>query len=232
MSVELKLLISLLKLTSNGSVIIENIKREARIPTSVTENLLQTLQNQHLVHIKDNIAEVSTYNRLKLAVKAWSLGGDIEQVCELLCWREFEEIAALALRNNGYTVAKNIHFKHGGRKWEMDVVGCKKPLIVCFDCKHYHQGMSPSATLKIAEAQRQRTEALAAMLPSTKMTLDCTKWVRSQFVPAILSLLPARVKFCEGIPIVPVLQLQDFLSQLPMLVASLIYVQREFSHLS
>ena len=231
MVVELNLLISLLKLSENGSVLIESVKRDARIPADVTEKLLRNLQNQGLVYLKGDMVEADTFSRLKLAVKAVSLGGDVESVSSLLCWQEFEEIAALALRNNGYTVAKNVRFNHAGRKWEIDVVGCKKPMVVCIDCKHYHHGMSPSAMQKIAEAQAQRTKALADTLPNVKIKLDCGSWNKAKFVPAILSLLPSRAKFYDEVPIVPVLQLQDFISQLPAQVEVLAYFQKEFSHL-
>src|SRR3990172_4104958 len=231
MVVGLNLVISLLKLTRAGSVLIENVNRDARIPSDVTKKLLQNLQNQELVYLKGDEVEADTSGRVKLAIKAVSLGADVEQVSSLLCWQEFEEIAAFTLRNNSYVVAKNVRFKHGGRKWEIDVVGCRKPLVVCVDCKHYHHGMSPSAMQKIAEAQTQRTKALAESLPNVTMKLDCASWDKAKFVPAILSLLPSRVKFCDDVPIVPILQLQDFISQLPIQVESLTYFRKEFSHL-
>ena len=34
-------------------------------------------------------------------------------------------------------------------------------------------------------------------------------------IPVILSLVPASSKFCNGVPIVPILQLQNFLNELP-----------------
>jgi len=43
-SVERSLLISLLKLTKEGPVLIENINRDARIPSSVTWDLLEKMQ--------------------------------------------------------------------------------------------------------------------------------------------------------------------------------------------
>jgi hypothetical protein len=47
----------------------------------------------------------------------------------------------------------------------------------------------------------------------------------------ILSLFPSSFKFCDNVPIVPVLQLQDFLIQLPAQVESLMYFVKKFSHL-
>jgi Holliday junction resolvase-like predicted endonuclease len=231
MVVELNLLISLLKLTKNDSALIEDVKIEARLPSNVMEKLLQKLQRQDLVYLKDDAVKVNACGRLSLAVMAVSLGGDVERVSSLLCWQEFEEMAAAALRSNGYTVTRNLRFTFAGRRWEIDVVGCMKPLVVCIDCKHYHHGVPPSVMKRIVESQTQRVRALSDMLPSVKIKLDCVCWGKAKFVPAVLSLLPVRSKFFEGVPVVPVLQLQDFLSHLPLEVNSLTYFSKAFSHL-
>jgi len=73
-SVERNLLISLLKLTKEGPVLIENVNKEARIPSSVSLELLEKLQNEDLIYLKNGAVEVDSNSRLKLAVKATSLG--------------------------------------------------------------------------------------------------------------------------------------------------------------
>ncbi len=110
MSVERKLVISLLKLTKEGPILIESVKDEARLPSTVTWELLEKLQNENLIYLKSDTIEVDSNSRLKLAVKAASLGADVEHISNLLRWQEFEEIAALALKNNGYTVQNNVRF--------------------------------------------------------------------------------------------------------------------------
>jgi Holliday junction resolvase-like predicted endonuclease len=150
----------------------------------------------------------------------------------LLCWQEFEEIAATALRNNNFTVTKNMRFKSSGRRWEIDVVGCKKPLVVCIDCKHYHHTITPSELKKIVDSQIDRAKAFADVLPNPKLTLDCIQWDTAKFVPAVLSLLPSSFKFVFDVPIVPVLQLQDFLTQLPAYANTLKFIPKSFEHLS
>jgi Holliday junction resolvase-like predicted endonuclease len=194
--------------------------------------LLEKLQTENSLNLNDNNVEADSENRLKLAVKAVSLGADVETVSGFLGWQEFESIAATALKNNGYTILQNLRFKHAARKWEIDVVGCRKPLVICIDCKDWHHGLSPSAMRRIVEAQVERARALADTLPSVSIGIECSKWSRAKFVPAILVLLPGRFKFCDEVPVVPVLQLQDFLNQLPLEVESLKYFQKEFTHLS
>jgi Holliday junction resolvase-like predicted endonuclease len=231
MSIERDLIISILKLTVNGSVSRERINKDAKIASDIALKLLRRLQNDDMVYLRDNIVEADDSCRLKLAVKAVALGADIERISDFLRWQEFEDIAAIALERNGYVVAKNVRFKCAGRKWEIDIVGCKKPLVICIDCKHWRHGMSPSALKKIVEAQVERTRALSESLPNISLKIECAKWDKAKLVPAILVLIPGSFKFYDKVPIVPVLQLQDFLSQLPAYIESLKYFLKEFNHL-
>ncbi len=232
MSIEFNLIKSLLKMTKDKRVSIEDVRKDAKLASNVFVNLVKKLRSEGLIVLHGDFIQVDPNIRIQLASKALLLGGDVENIASLLKWQEFEEIAALALTNNGYDVLKNVRFRQGGRRWEIDVVGCKRPLVVCVDCKHYHHGLSPSARHKIVEAQMQRARALAVALPSVKMKLGCTGWDKAKFVPTILSLLPSEAKFCNGIPIVSVLQFQDFVSQLPLQLKVLKYFSKEFNHLT
>ncbi|MCW4003288.1 MAG: restriction endonuclease [Candidatus Bathyarchaeota archaeon] len=231
MSIERNLAISLLKLSKEGSVLIESVKNDAKIPTASMLKMLGRLQNEGLVYFKQDTINVETDGRLKLAVKAVSLGADVESISRFLCWQEFEAIAALALRNNGYVVQNNVRFKYGGRRWEIDVVGCRKPLVVCVDCKHWQRALSPSALKRTVNAQVERTKALADSLPNIALNLECTKWGKAKFLPAMLSLVPCVFKFYDNVPVVAVLQLQDFLHQLPAYVETLKFFPKSFNPL-
>jgi Holliday junction resolvase-like predicted endonuclease len=231
MVVERDLLISLLKLTKDGPVLLEHVKSDAKTTLSIARKLLEKLQNEGMIYLHQDTVEADSYSRLKLAVKAVSIGADVEYVSNMLRWQEFEDISAVALERNGYAVAKNVRFKHAGRKWEIDLVGCRKPLVICIDCKHWRHGTSPSALKRIAEAQVERTRALAESLPHVSLELECAKWDKAKFAPAILTLMPVSFKFYDKVPIVAVLQLQDFLSQLPAYTESLKYFLKEFNHL-
>ena len=231
MSAERKLVTSLLKLTQKSSTLTKHLKDDAKLPLETVYTLLEKLQSEDLLNIHSEIVEVSVNDRLKLAVKAVSLGADIQQVSDLLCWQEFEEITAMALRNNDFTVYKNVRFKTASRKWEIDVIGCKRPIVVCIDCKHWGHAISPSTLGKIAQAQADRTKALTETLPNPKLHLDCTKWQNAHFTPAILSLIQNSFKYYNNIPIIPILQLQDFLNQLPAYTYQLKTYPKTFEHI-
>ncbi len=230
-SVERNMLISLLKHTHNQPALIEDVNKEAHLPTVICMVLLQKMQNENLVYLKNGCIEVNRESRLKLAIKAITLGADIQAVSNLLRWQEFEEIAAIALKANGYTVAKNVRFKHGGRRWEIDVVGCKKPLVVCIDCKRWQHAISQSALKRIVESQMQRTEELADSLPNPALNLECIRWEKAKFVPAVLSLMQSAFKYVFDVPVVPILSLQDFIFQLPVYICDVRFYGKTFMNL-
>jgi Holliday junction resolvase-like predicted endonuclease len=215
-NIETDMLISILKLTRDGPVSHEVINRDVRIPKEVATELLQRLRNDGLVYVHGNILETSDIQRLQLAVQALQSGADPERVSSFLRWKEFEGIAAVTFERNGYAIKKNLRFKHGGRRWEMDIVGYKRPLVVCVDCKHWHHGPHKSALERIVKEQIDRTSALVKSLPNPAFKIENVSWSGARFVPVVLSLIVDKFKFYNGVPIVPVLQLQDFINQLPL----------------
>jgi len=221
LNIEANLIISLLKLTREGAVSLELVKKDAKLPLQLVEKLLQKLQNDGYIYLQKNVVDVDSLQRVKLAVYAVQLGADLENVSGFLRWKEFEDIAAIAFERNGYGVYRNLRFKHAGRRWEIDVVGCKKPIAVCLDCKHWHYGVYPSALRKIVEEQVERTFTFAESLPNPSVKIECVSWERIKFVPAVLLLAAGRFRFFDDVPIIPVLQLQDFLTQLPAFADSL-----------
>jgi len=231
MIVERNLLISALKLTKTGPSNQEDIKSDAKLPSSVVGFLLRKLQSEGLIYVEDSLVKIPLESRMKLAVKALQLRADVQQVSDLLAWQEFESMASVALEFNGYSTIKNVRFKNAAKRWEIDVVGCKKPLVICIDCKQWHQGMHVSSLRRIAEAQSARVAALAESLPDKALNLIWTKWDKAVFVPVILSLINANVKFCDEVPIVPVLALQDFIHQLPLNLNEVKVFSRKLEHL-
>jgi hypothetical protein len=220
MNIERDLIISTLKLTKNGLVSHELINKDAKIPSRIGRKLLEKQQNDGLIYLRNDYVDVDSFQRLKLAIRAISLGADLETVSDFLHWQEFEGMAALALERNDYEVTKNLRFTHAGRKWEIDIVGCRKPLVICMDCKHWHHGMHPSSLRKAAEEQVERTKAVAESMPNLAK-VGCSLWDAVKFIPVVLSLVTSKFKFYKSVPIVPILQLQDFLNQLPAYADSL-----------
>jgi len=218
MTIEKNLLMSILKLTLEGPVSKVLLSRDARVPSQVTDESLRRFFDGGLIRLTDKAVETSSSQRVKIAIRALEFGADFERVCGVLSWQEFESIAATAFEANNFMVEKRVRFTWADRRWEIDVLGCKEPIIVCVDCKHWHHGWGRSAITKAVEAQIKRTKTLTETLHSTPVLpkkLGLTIWKEGILIPLILSLVPGPFKFYKKTPIVPILQLQNFLNELP-----------------
>ena len=162
---------------------------------------------------------VSSDQRIRLAIEAVKLGADFQDVCRLLGWKEFEEIASKAFQAHGFFVSENVRFKgKKGKRWEIDLLACKTPLIVSVDCKHWTQNWRRSAIKKIVDSQIQRSESLARIFPEGLKENPCRiDRHRKNFTvfPLVLSLFPSPLKIHNGTPIVSILQLRSFLYDIP-----------------
>ncbi len=215
MSIEREMAISILKLARTEPVKHESINGDAKIPSTSGLNLLRKMQNEGLINLYGEGVETDSIQRLQLAVRAIELGADPERVASFLEWAEFEKMTANILEMNGYNVTQNLRFKQSAKRWEIDVVACRKPLVICIDCKHWHRTMFNASLQKIVAQQVLRAESLAQSLPNLQINLPCSTWQAGTVMPLVLSLLTGRFKFCGNVPVVSLLQLQDFLTQLP-----------------
>jgi len=231
MQILCEVIISILKISKGEPVLHELVKSDTNLPSETTERLLQTLQRDGLVYLLDRFVQTSALQRVGLAVRALELGADYERVSGFLEWKEFESLAAAALEMHGYRVTANMRFRQCGRRWEMDIVGCRKPVVVCIDCKHWRHGLYQSKFREAVDEQVRRTMALSESMPNPTARIECASWEEARFVPVVVSLMPASFKFYKETPLVPILQLQDFLAQLPMCLDSLRSFERAQRHL-
>ncbi|NIO37209.1 hypothetical protein GTO27_05835 [Candidatus Bathyarchaeota archaeon] len=230
MNIERELTISVLKLTAKGPASVDIIRKSANLTYGLTRNLIEKLRNNGMLYYQNKTVSMSDLKRLKLAVHAIRLGAHIQRVTRLLDWKEFENIAALTLEQNRYQTEKNLRFKHGQRRWEIDIVGCKEPIILSIDCKHWRHGVCSSAMKKIVKEQLERTSALAESKPSVYRKIGCHSWSKVTFVPAILSLTTPTFKFYSKVPTVSIMQLPDFLSQMPAYVNSVKHFSKSLAN--
>ena len=214
MTTERNLLMSVLKLTKTGPIQVKLVSRDAHIPTQVADEVLRKFSDARLIKYVDELIEASPNQRARMAIHAVKLGTDLERVCNVLEWKEFENITATAFEANDYVVKRRFRFKWACRRWEIDVLGCKEPLVACVDCKQWHRNWRRSAIIKTVELQVERTHALAGALVSLRENIGLVNWKEATLVPIVLSLVPSPFKFYNNVPIVPVLQLPDFLNEL------------------
>ena len=227
MTAERDVIISLLKLTQAGPVSRALFTKSSRVTVEVVERVLAKFEQLSLFHEYGGVIEVSPRQRVKITTRALELGADLEHVCRFLSWAEFEMIAAQALEANGYRVINNFRFKHGEKRREIDVLGLNEPLIICADCKHWRRGWGSAAAFKAVEAQVERTRALADALPRYLRKIGLEGWRVAALLPLVISLLPGQHRLYNKVPIVPVLQLQDFISEVPLELDLLLQIDKK-----
>jgi len=228
MSTERKLLVSILKLARTGPIEAKFVSRDAGIPAETVNEMLRDFGRRGLVQYLGNTVEVSSSQRFNLAIQAIKAGADLERVGRFLEWIEFENIAAEAFEANNFEVRRRFRFKWTGRRWEIDVLAAREPLVVCVDCKRWRRGWARSAIAKAVEAQVERTHALAAALPGLRKQIKIVSWKRAVLVPAVLSLVSGSQKFYTKTPVVPILQLQNFVDELPAHLGTLTHLNVGF----
>ncbi|MGD8506834.1 MAG: hypothetical protein PVF15_09265 [Candidatus Bathyarchaeota archaeon] len=208
-------------MTKQGPFRKELLAKDSRVSLEVVDETLDKLCQERLCQQKQGVIEAASFQRLGVAVRAIRLGADLERVCTFLQWREFENLAAETFKVNSYNVTSNFRFKHAEKRWEVDLVACKEPLVVCADCKHWHHGWTRAAIVKAVEMQMKRTKALADAFPTVYSKIKLQTWKQASFIPTVLSLTQGPFKFHNEVPIVPILKMQSFLNDLPAYASSL-----------
>jgi Holliday junction resolvase-like predicted endonuclease len=152
--------------------------------------------------------------RLNFAVYALREGADLERVCRALGWKEFEDLTALVLDKNEYRVVKHFRFKGVGRRYEIDVLGLKEPIILCVECKRWRQSWRRAATVEVVKKQAERTKALAKCLPEPKDRLRVAKWKEINIMSLVVVLSDTPIKMFDGFPVIPIFNFNSFLNEM------------------
>jgi Holliday junction resolvase-like predicted endonuclease len=233
MSLEREILVAVLKSTKNGPTSYSVVSQNARIPKETAKSALARLADTNLVTLTGPTLKASASQRLRIAFRALERGADLQRVCSQLEWKEFESIATAAFKSHRYRVIKNCRFKGiEGKRWEIDVLACKQPLIASVDCKRWRRNWTRAAIIRVVEQHLERSRAFADSLSHFQARIELDHWKHATVIPIILSLLPSRFKFHRHTPIVSVLQLQNFLNELPAQIDSLTHFDKKLDTIS
>jgi hypothetical protein len=142
------------------------------------------------------------------------MGADLDQVARSLSWKEFEEYCALAISAAGYAVRLNVRLRKPTR--QIDILAESPSLVLSVDCKHWGRGASATGLEEAALAQIERTEVCAG---GTLTGLGRT------FLPVLLTMVDNQVRVVEGVPVVPLRALREFLTSVSRFDQGLRFVQ-------
>ena len=147
--------------------------------------------------------------RFRLAFEAVRHGG-LQQVARALTWQEFEAFTEECLQTVGYETQKGLFVKDDSRRWQIDVVAKKSPMILAIDCKHWE---SPGYESKLSKAAEHQTLALQAFI---QQITERGQVGREELLalPMILTLYEPRARILGGAVAVSIEQFADFLERL------------------
>lgn len=134
-----------------------------------------------------------------LVALALCMGGRrIEEVAASLDWREFESFSARVLGASGYRVRNNVVLR--SPRAQIDLVATGLTYVLSVDCKHWRREHSPSALRDVAARQLKRSKLLRRVFPKAR-----------PIVSVILSFSASQGDFVEGVAVVPLRTLRNFL---------------------
>lgn len=211
MPVDERILLALLKLDAN-QVDLDMISQEAILHQDVVLKTLRRLADDRLIQLDEELIWISLTQRLDLAILALKKGVDVERVCQVLGWQEFEDLVALVLDTSGFSTQKHFRFKNRDRRFEIDVLGVKRPFVFLVECKHWTKSWQRSATMKIVEKQIERTEALVNSFQEVRGRLALDGWREAWLLPLILTLSETPLKTYKKVPVIPIFYFQNFVT--------------------
>jgi hypothetical protein len=184
----------------------------------MTEDLRVKLENLHekrRLTLSNWAIEQSPLQRILLAEDLVISGCDPQKVARILGWQEFEKFVEIAFEESGFRALKHLIIKLGRRKRrEIDVLAWNQSLTLAIDCKHWIKGgMSKSRLRRAAEAQAKRVAALARR-PEILSSFGLDDLEKRSILPVLLVLRENEMCESDGVPIVPISKLTDFLSEL------------------
>ncbi len=214
-----RLIIALLQSSKNlSSISLYQLNQATKISY---ENLFSLITDLSAISIIPKMTNekimLNKSSSIKLALLAVKNGSDIEYVSRFLDWKNFELFIGETLYAEDFHVMHNFYLK-GRKRYQIDLIGIHNFLILAIDCKHWKYGHGRTRLNISSQIQFERAQSLAAFLEKNNVIENFNLRPGDYYlVPVIVCLSNNSSKFHNGIPIVPVLQFQDFLRQIPSL---------------
>ncbi len=171
---------------------------------------------------------LTVLDRIALVEFLLSHGFTVENLASLLTWRDFEAFSEEVFTKHGYSSLRNFRFSQGKRRFEVDLLALKKPLLLCVECKHYRRPRTTMLSKQIIERHMERVKALAESMPSLTLDLGVSGWGRVKVLPLIITL--TQEGMYRRVPIVPVFKLNAFLLELDLNMGLICSLEAETSN--
>jgi Holliday junction resolvase len=210
--------LTLLRLTEKtGSLKAEELAEASFLTSREAISILEEFAGRGLIDKVGGGFRISPLQRAKLALESVRLGVPPDKACKSLSWSEFERAVRQALELNGYEAVSHLKIKVEGKLSEIDIFAIRGKTALLVDCKHWRKPLSSLEIKKIVEIQNRRLKALKNIGNLEILRVKMKRKVHGKFyaIPVVITLFEASQKIRNGIPIVPVSKLANFLDEAP-----------------
>jgi len=157
---------------------------------------------------------VSREVRISLAMKAITLGANVEEVIRHMNWKDFEGLVAQILVENHYNCVESFRRRGNAeiKGMEIDVIGLKNKTLLVIDAKMWGVRSGKASALRTAiDKQKERTVRLSNQLDRLAKKMIKLKVGTYELIPIMVTWLVEDVEIHQGVPVVPVFKLNSFL---------------------
>jgi len=167
-------------------------------------------------------AHLTNSARFKLAFEAVRHGA-LQQAARALSWQEFEAFIEECLQTVGFDTQKGTIIKDESRRWQIDVIAKKSRMILAIDCKHWE---SPGYDSKLSNAAEHQKLAVQALIRQMTARGELGR-ERILALPMILTLFEPRSRMVDGVVVLSVEQLADFLEGVSPFTSELPFIHAQ-----
>jgi hypothetical protein len=127
---------------------------------------------------------------------------DLEMASEAAIWQNFERLAAFIFERNDFEVKVNTVKTWNKKRRQYDVISRKDHQTFLVECKKWAGSRYRLSALKKAiEHHKERTAFYENIM-------------NEDTIPVVVTLVEEEIQVYEGVPIVPILKLNSFISEL------------------
>ncbi len=177
-----------------GGVSVKDFSMITDINEETARKILDNFMQNGIGTFEDNLIHFHENDKLKTSLLAIRMGAPIDEISQLLDWKDFESLVSEILESREFDTTRNLILTKP--RMEIDVVGIKGGVAILIDCKHWKR-LSYSSLESAVNKQIERTKRYVA------------KEKVQAAIPAIVTLYQ-EVKFINKIPIIPIFQLDSF----------------------
>ena len=178
-----------------GGVSLKDFSVVTQTSEDTARQILDNLMQNGIGTFKDNQIHFHENDKLKTSLLALKMGAPIDEISQILEWRDFESLVAEILELREFDVTRNLTLTKP--RMQVDVIGIKAGIAILIDCKHWKRS-SYSALETAVNKQIERTKHYISK-----------EKIRAA-LPAIVTLYQEEVKFINKVPIIPIFQFDSF----------------------